>query len=1212
MLSVPSRKSDVVTTSDGQSKQRCNDDKEAYDLLRLQQTKEMSMPGAVDKIAGQRHRVSHPVVRGHGRRQLEVTTCIKTLDDGRQFDVKTNLVDSGVTDEGVIDQEFIRQHGINTLKLPKPVPVLNADGTENAMGPLTEFVQLKMRIGVHEEEIDLMVAKLSTSDIYLGHGWLERHNPEIDWRRKTVTFSRCPEECRFTHSIRFAETSPDYVKEFPIVFSKDAFDHTPEHRPWDFTIELKEEAPEIHEKGYSLSPTERKAMKEWLDENLKGGKIRPSTSSYASPCFFVPKPDGGLRMVIDYRKLNEWTIKNRYPLPRIHDLMDHLTKAKIYSKLDVRWGFNNIRVRDEDVSKLAFTTPYGLFEPLVMQFGLANAPATFQNMMNDVLKEEMETGKVAVYVDDILIFTEELTEHREMVRRVLAKMAQHGLYAKPEKCEFEVASTTFLGMKISYGVIGMDKKKTAAIELWPTPLNKTELRQFLGLTNYYRRFIKGYGNIARPLHDLTGKGDWHWGPLEQEAFEGLKTAVTGAPVLGIPDDEKPFLVEVDASKVAVGGVLSQKDEDGNWRPLEFLSKALNKTEQRYEIYDRELLAILTALREWRQYLLGASTPTEIRTDHQNLIYFRKPQRLNPRQARWMTELQGYNVILKHVSGKSNTRADPLSRRPDHGQTEEQIEEVLLPSHLFRPMMTRRKAHNQKHNSQTPDVVSHTPDMSAPLFQKVLEAGRRAEVTEVKNGPTTHPEFWRTEEDTIFYQDQYYVPEKDKHGKHLREEVIHSYHDHPLAGHQGWKRTIELIQRDFNWPTLAEDVHKYIKGCNACQANKPNNRKRVAPLVPHAIPSRPWEVISWDLIGPLPKSQGYDAILVIADLYGKGIHVVPTNVELTAEGAARIMRDTFFRLHGLPKKVISDRGTQFVSGFMRELYHLLGIEGNPSTAYHPQTDGQTERMNQEVEKYLRMYVNYQQDDWADWLPLAEFTHNNAVSSSTGHSPFFLDHGYHPYTGKEPTHPTRNPRAKDFATRMWKIRTAAEKAMMKAKEVIKKAYDRRRVPSQTYKTGDQVWLEAKNVKTLRPTEKLASKRLGPFTILKKVGHAAYKLQLPATWRIHPVFHESLLLPYHSPEYEIQIKNLPDHPPPEVVGDHEEWEVEEILDSRYRRRKLEYLVKWKGYPSEENTWQTEEDVKNAKEAVESFHKRYPGHPRRLQTMPIFQPIGSEGRTI
>jgi hypothetical protein len=317
--------------------------------------------------------------------------------------------------------------------------------------------------------------------------------------------------------------------------------------------------------------------------------------------------------------LNEMTIKNKYPLPLIPELINQLRGAKYFTKLDVRWGFNNVHIKEGDEWKAAFRTNRGLFEPLVMFFGLTNSPATFQTMMNEIFIDMTSEGVVVVYLDDILIFTKTLDEHWEVTRWVLGRLE---LFLQPEKCEFEKTWIEYLGLIISENHVEMDPVKVAGVAEWPQPTNKREVQSFLGFANFYRRFIKDFSHHARPLFDLTWNDQkWKWDIPEATAFQKLKKAITSAPVLTTPADNRPFRIEADSSDFATGAVLSQlSSEDEKWHPVAYLSKSLSETERNYEIHDKEMLAIMRALEEWRHFLEGAPDKFEIWTDHKNLEY----------------------------------------------------------------------------------------------------------------------------------------------------------------------------------------------------------------------------------------------------------------------------------------------------------------------------------------------------------------------------------------------------------------------------------------------------------------------------------------------------------------------------------------------------------------------------------------------------------------
>ncbi|KAL5501130.1 hypothetical protein ACEPAH_9517 [Sanghuangporus vaninii] len=553
----------------------------------------------------------------------------------------------------------------------------------------------------------------------------------------------------------------------------------------------------------------------------------------------------------------------------------------------------------------------------------------------------------------------------------------------------------------------MDPKKTIAVQEWPIPKNVHELQQFLGLGNWLCCFVEGYSLIIKPLTSLTGKAEWN------------------PPVLAIPNNDDPFRVEADASDFATGGVLLQKQE-GKWKVIAYRSSTLLDAEQNYEIYDKEMLAIVQALKEWRQYLQGANQPFEVWTDHANLTYFKAPQKLNRRQARWRLDLAEFDFTLVHKPGKTLGKADLLSRRADYNKGEHDNE-------------TSR-------SSRTNGAGEHGG------WGKTVRTGAQG---------------WRVVERS----NSQGIDDKLK-------EVLER-----LRTNIGANKTVSMVSRSFWWPNMYVDVRNYVRGCDRCQRTKALRVTRARVLHPNEVPEAPWQIVTVNLIGELPESNGFNAICVVVDRFSKQIHAIPTMTKLTAEGMAHIYRDQVFRLHGLPKKIIHDRGIQFDAKMMKELYKLLHIEGNPSTAYHPQTDGQTERVNQELEQYLRLYVNHRQLDWADWLALAEFAYNNREHSATKLSPFFVNSGVHPvgFTGIRTS--SSNMSAEEFAKHVKGIHELVQANLVKANEDMKHFYDRHTGKSMEYEAGSKVFLDGRNIKTTRPTKKMDDKWFGPFEIVEK---------------------------------------------------------------------------------------------------------------------------------
>ena len=417
-------------------------------------------------------------------------------------------------------------------------------------------------------------------------------------------------------------------------------------KPWDHAIELKESFVPRKGKVYSLSRDEREEVQVFVEDQLRKGYIWPSKSPQMSPVHFVAKKDGKRRIVQDYQHINEGTIKNVYPLPLISDILDVVGMKKVFTKLDLHWGYNNVRIKEGNKWKAVFTTHIGSYELTVMYFSLTNSPATFQTMMNNLFRDMVNQGSTATFIDDIIIATDMEERHDEIVEEVLWRLEENDLFVKPEKCRWKVREVEFLGVVIRPGGVRIQKEKVGGVLSWLTPRSAKDIQKFMGLTNYYRRFIQDFSKVAKPLNMLVGKDrKWEWRTEQQGAFKELKRRFTMEPVLAVPDRDQEMRVEADASDYATEGMLSVKGVDRKWRPVAFISKLLSPPERNYEIHDKEMLVVIQCLEDWRHYLEGTKKEFGIWTDHKNLQYFMSSQKLNHRQARWALYLSRFNFVL---------------------------------------------------------------------------------------------------------------------------------------------------------------------------------------------------------------------------------------------------------------------------------------------------------------------------------------------------------------------------------------------------------------------------------------------------------------------------------------------------------------------------------------------------------------------------------------
>lgn len=1008
-------------------------------------------------------------------------------------------------------------------------------------------------------------------------------------------------------SLLFEATRRRLLTSFRDVFPDELPPGLPPQREVDHRIELFPGTNPPSRPTFRLSATELVELKKQLEELTKSGFIRPSKSPFGAPILFVKKKDGTMRMCIDYRALNNITIKNSYPLPRIDELFDRLQGAKYFTKIDLRSGYHQIRIHPDDISKTAFRTRYGHFEFLVLPFGLTNAPGTFMHLMHETFRKFLDDF-VLVFLDDILIFSKTLEEHERHVQQVLEVLRKEKLYAKESKCELVKTEVEFLGHVVGRRGLSMVEEKVKAISEWPAPQNVSEVRSFLGTAGYYRQFIKSFSELAAPLTTLT-KDDvkFEWGQKQIEAFAQLKDAVKKGPVLALPDPNLPFVVHTDASGFAIGAVLSQKQTDGTVRPLAFLSKKMLDAETRYPVHEQELLAIVHALKTWRHYLHGRKFT--VLTDHHSLQHFKTQPMLSGRQSRWKDVIANFDFDIVYIEGKTNTVADALSRRRDHMQ---QHSTELLNCLIFTVVATKPMVLQTISTQSVPAVTNSLSPYLAPvqhtistvskksaLLADIFEASKAdpAYLKELKNSRQPRSNSITVSGGLLYYkQTRLWIPSSLE----LRTKILYECHDVPSAGHLGKDKTLEQIKRRFYWPGMDEDIVKYVTSCDACQRNKPSTQKTMGPLMPLPIPTRPWQVFTMDLITQLPKSRtGHDAIVVYCDKLSKQAHYCATHTNVTAPQLATITVREVVRLHGVPEAIISDRDPRFTGHFWTAFWSQLGTSLTFSTAYHPQTDGQTERQNRTLEEMLRPRINFQQDNWDEQLPLAELAYNSSRQASTGFTPFYLTYGQEVSMPLDlaiaPVRPVNNPAAADRIRQLHADLTRARQHIEQAQQRQAKYADAHRRPV-SFKVGESVLLSTEHLRLVgsdKRTPKFTFKYIGPFTIKRVINANAYELDLPSQLQIHPVLNISRLKAYHNGQRLFPSRPPPDtRPPPEVVMETGAavFEVDSILAKRgTTRRGMEYLVSWKGYPLWEATWEPASSLQAASKAVRLFERTF-----------------------
>lgn len=747
-----------------------------------------------------------------------------------------------------------------------------------------------------------------------------------------------------------------------------------------------------------------------------------------------------------------------------------------------------------------------------------------------------------VFFDDILIYSPTFDAHIHHLRQVFQLLAADQWKVKFSKCQFGKQSISYLGHIVGNGGVSTDPSKIQSVQLWPQPNDVKELRRFLGLAGYYRKFVKNYAAIARPLTDLLKKNClFVWTQAHTAAFQALKDALVSAPVLALPDFSKQFHIQTDASDSGVGAVLLQ---DGH--PLAFVSKSLGPRTSALSTYEKEFLAILVAVEHWRSYLQHAEFL--IFTDQRSLMHV-TDQRLHTQwQLKMYHKLSGLQYKIVYKPGISNSAADALSRHPSP-PAQLQAVSVCTPTWLA-------------------DLVAgydQDPDSQELLKQLAVH-------------PDARPPF-RLVDGVIRYSGRIWVGANVT----LQQRIISALHASAIGGHSGFPVTHSRVKKLFCWKGLKRTVKDFVSACTICIQAKPDRSRYPGLLAPLPVPTEAWQVISMDFIEGLPTSASSNCIMVIVDKLTKYAHFVPLHHPFNAQKVAQAFLDHVFKLHGMPVQIISDRDPIFTSQFWRELFRLAQVSLSMSSAYHPQSDGQTERVNQCLETYLRCFVHSCPRRWIRWISLAEFWYNTSEHSALGKSPFEVLYGHSPrHFGLTDDMVSPVSDVTKLLEERSTMLAAVRQHLLRAQQRMKHQADKRR-SERSFQVGDFVYLRLQPyVQTSlapRSHHKLCFKYFGPFKILSKIGAVAYKLELPPSSNIHPVFHVSLL------------KSAP--PSPSLLGkvlpDSEDMLQipERVLQTRLHQRGQavvpQVLIKWSGLDEDLATW----------EDKEALHQRFPGAP-------------------
>lgn len=971
-----------------------------------------------------------------------------------------------------------------------------------------------------------------------------------------------------------------------------------DHLPTDVVhrIHLKDPDKIIQCRRYNTPRKYREAWDTLLNQHIEAGRLRPSSSPYVSPSFLVPKKDPTAlpRWVNDYRLLNANTIPDNHPLPRIDEILRDCAKGKIFGKIDMTNSFFQTRIHPDDIKYTAIDTPQGLHEWTVMPQGGRNAPATHQRRMFMALRPLI--GKIChAYLDDIIIWSQSVAEHVKNVKLVLEALRKASLFCSPKKTSLFCNEIDFLGHHISAAGIEADTSKVKRILDWPVPTSASDVRSYLGLVRYLDQFLPKLADHTRILTPLTMKSADHewpgWNSSHQTAFDAIKRLVVSRDCLGTIDhdnmgDNKIF-VTCDASDWRTGAVLSVGTSPASARPVAFDSMQLKDAQLNYPVHEKELLSIVRALKKWRMELLG--TPFTVYTDHRTLERFMTQRELSRRQARWQEFFAQYDFVIQYIPGEDNTVADALSRLP--------------PEHDDAPPYSKRTSRlPSKLREQVGPaalVLSISPDPS--LLNDII-AGYESDPWCVRLSQLTDSLPGLQRRDKLLYlNDRLVVPRV----AHLRETIFRLAHDD--LGHFGFDKSYGALRHSFYWPNMRRELEEsYIPSCTECSRNKSRTTKKAGPLHPLPVPDNRGDSVAIDFIGPLPMENGFDGIMSMTDRLGADIRLVPCRMNMTAPEVANLFFDNWYCENGLPLNIISDRDKIFTSRFWKALHRLTGIHLKMSTAYHPQTDGSSERTNKTVNQALRYFVDRHQTGWVKALPRVRFNMMSTLNASTGYTHFHLHLGRTPRRlpplTPEGVHDVREIFPTDISGALETIMSLktdiadAHDALMSTKIGQAAWANAHRTEEPMFAVDDLVYLSTAHRRreylngSNRRVAKFMPRFDGPYKIISAHPESStYTLDLPAHTNIHPTFHTSELKRHVANEKELYPSRELQRPGHIVTTTGaEEWEIEHILDRRPRGRGFQYLVRWRGYGPEADVWIAGSEVEDT-DALEEYNETF-----------------------
>lgn len=975
------------------------------------------------------------------------------------------LIDTGSSCSIIASSLVVKQ---KMQRWPLTTPVTLHGFSKDSLKTVKEVVRVNLKLDFVEiKNVDLYILDdLSGCDILIGRNVTER--PDLMYSRigKNFTFQYAESFNDFCNVINESVKNFDadsHRHELLALFNEyrqciaTTIEQLGEVRGHEMRIRLNDEKP-VQYRPYRTAHNDRQVIRDMVDELLENGIIRESSSPYASPALLVNKKNGEKRLCIDYRALNKITIKDKYPMPRIEDLIDRLQGCKFFTSLDLKSGYYQIKMAEESIQKTAFITEDGHYEFMRLPFGLANAPSCFQNMMNKVIGN-LRFGKIIIYLDDILIISESAEENLVLLEKVLKIFKDNGLTLNLKKCHFLKTSIEFLGYKIDSEGLKPSENKIKAVREFPIPKTVHQLRQFLGLISYFRKFIRNCALLSSPLTKLLKKDQpWTWNSEHDLAFSTLKDSLTSQNVLTLFNPEKECVLYTDASREGLAGILMQVTDDGE-KPIHYYSRQTTEDEKKYHSFELELLAVVQSLAKFRQYLLG--THFRLVTDCNAVRYALTKKDIIPRIARWVLSTQEFSYDIVHREGTRMQHVDALSRNPLQSGEKTETELImsiteadwLLSVQLQDPELTKVRdilesgeAHKRK------DIFDRYELLGNKVYRRTSQ-GRR----------------WVVPKACIW-------------------QIIKCNHDD--LGHFSVEKTVERISHRYWFPRMQHTVKKYIKNCINCVYYKNKGGPKEGELYPLPKYAQPFHTLHLDHLGPFVETQKKNKyLLVCVDAFTKFVFIAA--VPSTDSNNVICELKKISKIFGNPRRFITDSGSAFTSKLFKDYCSSQNIRLHNIATGLPRANGQAERFNKTILDCMKtMGADLDEDSWDECITSLQQAINSTVHRTTKAVPSEVMFGYRLHTNSDSLGPEPDLDI-EHSVDVTELRKSVDRHIKTDAESQKERFDHHRIKAKKYDVGELVLVKIQSQSNDGRSKKLMPVYKGPFQIKKYLGQDRYEV-------------------------------------------------------------------------------------------------------------------------